>query len=200
MSAPREERIAWVFKDVVVDDEYGISSLSFRPNTILDVGANIGMFSLWAAANFPDALIHAYEPNNALRPYLEANLSQIRAKIFFEGLSGVDGFGSFTVGAESVMAQCKIDQEGDVAVASLKTAIHRMGGFVDLLKLDCEGAEWSILQDSSSFDSVRAIRIEYHLLQEGQTYERLISSFKSMGFTNRHSAQNQGFGIAWFDR
>jgi FkbM family methyltransferase len=200
LRVPNEQSIAWVFKDVIIDDEYGLESLPFTPRTILDVGANIGMLSLWAGANYPDAEIHAYEPNNLLQPYLNENLSSIRASIYSEGVSSRDGFGSFHDQGDSVLGQCKADATGDVVVVSLRTAMLRMGGVVDLLKLDCEGAEWDILQDSAAFESVRSVRMEYHLLKPDQTCEALVGRFMEMGFRASHISRNQGFGMAWFDR
>jgi len=44
LHAPPEETLRWVFRDLLLDDEYGIEKLKRRPQTILDVGANIGMF------------------------------------------------------------------------------------------------------------------------------------------------------------
>jgi hypothetical protein len=63
ITAPDEKGLAYDFMNLVLDDEYGLRRLRSRPRTILDVGANIGMFSMMAGALYPDAKIHAYEPN-----------------------------------------------------------------------------------------------------------------------------------------
>lgn len=200
LRVPREESLGWVFRDVILDDEYGLERLPVLPKTILDVGANVGLFSLWAAANFPCATIHSYEPNAGLHAYLYDNAGQVGARLHAEGISGHDGFGSFAQEGESMVGQCRESKPGDIPLVSLRTAIARMGGSVDLLKMDCEGEEWSILQYPEAFGPVRCVRMEYHLIEVGHSTERLVEAFDRMGFACSHLAPNQGFGLAWFDR
>jgi hypothetical protein len=40
--------LAWVFRDIILDDEYGLSELAKKTATVLGVGGNIGLFTLWA--------------------------------------------------------------------------------------------------------------------------------------------------------
>jgi len=200
LDTPSENTLNWVFRDLLIDDEYGLERLGPPPKTILDVGANVGMFSLWAGANFPDAAIHAYEPNPSLQQYLSENTRQVGATIHAEGVSGSDGLGSFTKGTQSMVGQCRESETGDIAVVSLRTAIDRIGGSVDLLKLDCEGAEWSILEHAKDFESVGSVRMEYHLTDPKRSTQCLVEAFKRMDFRCTHLSPNQGFGLAWFDR
>ncbi len=53
------------FKDIFISDVYGLEGLTRAPTTILDVGAHAGLFSLAARLYFPEATIHAYQPNPA---------------------------------------------------------------------------------------------------------------------------------------
>lgn len=200
LRVPREESLGWVFRDVVLDDEYGLERLPYSPKTILDIGANVGIFSLWAGANFPGAVIHSYEPNAVLQQYLRDNISQVGAKLYSEGVSGSDGFGVFAQDGESMVGQCTTSDSGDIPVVSLQTAVNRMGGAVDLLKLDCEGAEWSILEHPEAFSAVRCVRMEYHLIEPEHSTNRLVEAFEGMGFNCSHIVPNQGFGLTWFDR
>lgn len=195
-----EDSLKWVFRDLILDDEYGLEQLRYHPQTILDIGANVGLFSVWARANFPDAHLHAYEPNAGLLNVLSANLKQVQATMFAEGLSGRDGLGSCELHADSVVGRCSFSDTGTVPVVSLRTALARMGGSVDLLKLDCEGEEWSVLDHPDEFSSVGMVRMEYHLVTPDQTVDRLIDTFANMGFVCSHLSPNQGFGLAWFDR
>lgn len=197
---PREESLGWVFRDVILDDEYGLECLPIVPKTVLDVGANVGIFSLWAGANFPGVTIDSYEPNASLQEYLQENIGQVGANLHAEGVSGHDGLGSFSQAGESMVGQCKESESGDIPVVSLQTAMNRLGGSVDLLKLDCEGAEWSILEHPESFSAVRCVRMEYHLIDPSHSPEHLVAAFERMGFRCSHLSPNQGFGLAWFDR
>jgi FkbM family methyltransferase len=56
-----------------------ISSLykqGIRPKTVIDVGANIGQFSVAAANIFSDSKVYAFEPNPECRAKLRANTSK----------------------------------------------------------------------------------------------------------------------------
>ena len=74
-----------------------------------------------------------------------------------------------------------------------------MGGPVDLLKIDCEGAEWDFMTDPAQFAQVGAIRMDYHSI-DGRTLADLHAMAKAIGFKVVHLLENHGFGIAWLDR
>jgi len=201
LNLPEEEAIKGVFSGVILDDEYGLQSLAYKPQTIIDIGANVGLFALWAGSNFPDALIHSYEPNPAIQSFLIANCSQVSASVFAEAVAGKDG--SVTLDArdgQSVGGRCVLDQEGPTPLTSLRKAIVRIGGTCDLLKMDCEGAEWDILKDPSAFDGVRTVRMEYHLFEGESSIDSLVEMFHAMGFRTVHLIRDPERGLAWFDR
>lgn len=200
LDMPDEASLAWVFRDLILDDEYGLRCLRTRPLTILDVVAKVGLFSLWSGVCFPSAIIHAYEPNKELQPYLSRNLAQVGATVFAEGVSAADGFADIAAGGKSMLGQCKSNNAGSVPIVSLGTAIARIGGSVDLLKLDCEGAEWPILDAPEAFEHVKDLRMEYHLLHQHQTVECLVERFQRAGFRLVHLSCNKGFGMAWFSK
>jgi len=53
---------------------------------------------------------------------------------------------------------------------------------VDLVKLDCEGAEWSILSDSKAWKNVGRLAMEYHLFEQPQTHDEIVSLIEAAGF------------------
>ena len=67
LNLPSERGMVAEFVNIILNDCYGLEQLQKKtsnPNLkILDVGANVGLFSLAARLNFPQAVIHAYEPN-----------------------------------------------------------------------------------------------------------------------------------------
>ena len=70
---------------------------------------------------------------------------------------------------------------------------------MDLLKLDCEGAEWDIFRDPKPFANVQSVRMEYHLT-EGKTLTDLRKIVESLGYVIDHLEENTGFGIVWLSR
>ncbi|NES80452.1 MAG: hypothetical protein F6K10_02800 [Moorea sp. SIO2B7] len=64
----------------------------------------------------------------------------------------------------------------------MSEAIKTLGSTVDLLKIDCEGAEWDLLRAEGVWDKIQNIAMEYHLFNKGQTLEILKATIESLGF------------------
>jgi FkbM family methyltransferase len=199
INAPQELGLAWDFINVLLDDEYGLHNILPPPATVLDIGANIGLFSLWAARCFPSAIIHAYEPNPRITPFTQNNLDQCGVNLFREAIGYETGFASLIDNSESRLCQLKTGTSEGIAIIQLQEAINRIGGQVDLLKIDCEGAEWDIFRNPEPFKSIKSVRMEYHLT-EGRTIEDIKAVIHDLGFTLEHLEENSGFGIVWFYR
>lgn len=197
--APEESGLAWDFINVLLDDEYGLYNISPPPATVLDIGANIGLFSLWAARCFPSAIIHAYEPNPRITLFTQKNLDQCGVNLFKEAIGSKTGFASLVDNSESRLCQIKTGSSQGITIIPLQEAINRIGGQVDLLKIDCEGAEWDIFRNPEPFKSIKAVRMEYHLT-EGRIIEDIKEVINKLGFTLEHLEENSGFGIVWFSR
>lgn len=182
-----------------LDDEYGLKSLGGRVRTIVDVGANIGLFSLIARHHFPGARIHAYEPNPAILEYTAANMAAADVTLFREGVSSKPGLGSPRNLGTSRLNKIVVGDEGEIPVCSMTTVAERLGETVDLLKLDCEGAEWEIFNDAAAFTKVMNIRMEYHLDPE-HDLATLANVADKLGFKIIHLSPNDGFGIVWMEK
>ena len=68
LASPAEVRVFW---QIFVHGSYALPP---RCRTILDCGANVGIFSIWAARRHPHARIVALEPFPATFAALEANI------------------------------------------------------------------------------------------------------------------------------
>ena len=180
---------------------YGLGRELGEVRSILDIGANVGFFSLAARAHYPRAAIHAYEPNPRVLPLLRANTANLDVEIFPEALGGLAGAVLMDDQAESNAARTRSSTDGiGILQLTLETAIQRIGGSVDLLKLDCEGAEWEILSKTNALAAVRHIRMEYHLF-DGQSPEQILRLLTSAGFSLIHvGPQHELNGIVWASR
>lgn len=130
--------------------------------TIIDVGANQGMFIIAARQNFPKATIHCYEPNPFLKEILSYNAEQLSAKPYFEAVMENDCMVNLNFTDSDLATTACESKSGNVKGSSLSTLIHRIGK-IDILKLDCEGTEWQLLKDVESWKNIRALSMEYHL-------------------------------------
>ncbi len=174
---------------------------------MLDLGANIGLASLWFACVYPDISIDAYEPNPELFPLLEKNLSSFpNIRVFKEAIAGAEGTVSFNkskYSLESSIFGARNSESISVSATTLDKAIERLGGTVDLLKMDIEGAEFDAFKSSKLLPRVRAITGEAHTEQSGHTEEELrelLSSFDMVELYNPNKDTVFGFYVAHTDR
>jgi FkbM family methyltransferase len=139
---------------------------------VLDIGANIGAFTLDVATRFPAATIHAYEPDpqtcHMLQRNIEANGLSSRVRIWNEAVAGESGTLTLWRGDGSLVASAYLPaaERGDprdVPAVTLRTAVARTSGRVGVLKIDCEGAEAEILEAAGpALDAVEYMVAEYH--------------------------------------
>jgi FkbM family methyltransferase len=199
---PHEEGVEADFISCFLRNTYGLGHRLGEVRTIVDVGANLGFFALAARDYYPDAAIHAYEPNPRIQPELRENTDGLNIQIFPEAIGSKDGYVSLIDTGPSDQARTRESQGPDGAIprAGLQTAIDRIGGTVDLLKLDCEGAEWNILELSGCWNSVRNIRLEYHLV-DGNTQSDAINALARAGYTIVYAPQpGEHNGMIWAAR
>ena len=185
--------------NVWLDDEYGLLKVKKVPCTIVDVGANIGLFSLWAWNLFPEATIHSYEPNPKLFSSLSSNLRTTSVIIHKAGVGSKNHNAQMKEMSDSRLSTVDLDHSGNIKVVSLSSVLNDIGGTIDLLKMDCEGAEWDILKDVTAFKNIRSIRMEYHLIDSWR-FDDLHLQLANLGFKLTHHYPNTGFGIAYFDK
>jgi FkbM family methyltransferase len=200
LDAPSEPGLSNDYVNIWLDDEYGLRSLASAPSRIVDIGANIGLFSLWASRNYPKAIIHAYEPSESIAAYAERNLaSRPQVQLYRSGVSSKAGFAQLVQAGESRVVRAVGGASDGVPMLPFADVVARMGGPVDLLKLDCEGAEWDIFADPNPFRDVQVVRMEYHLI-EGRTVQDVRQAAEDLGFQVEKLIENDGFGIAWWKR
>lgn len=139
---------------------------------VLDLGGNIGLFSLLAAKTHPKAQIHAYEPGPPNYQIFELNclansgLSK-RIQLHKEAVAGhtriaewrfdeLNPGGSGLFGTEGVTYQVQIRGFAEV--------LNAAGGDIALAKIDIEGAEYEILESTATdlWQRIRAISLELH--------------------------------------
>jgi FkbM family methyltransferase len=122
--------------------------------TVLDLGANIGLFGAYVLSRWPRAVIHSFEPDPAnvgmLTRTIVANRLQRRWSVADVAVTNQDGEMAFASGlcADSHLVY------GSPALKSSQTIMVSTVDFftqdhgVDLVKMDIEGGEWAILDDS----------------------------------------------------
>jgi hypothetical protein len=86
---------------------------------------------------------------------------------------------------------------GTIPAISFKRLIQRVGT-IDILKIDCEGAEWELLEDIELWKNIKAVTMEYHLMG-GYDLKILLKLFQKISFRLIHHrvlTSNQGVIVA----
>ncbi len=126
-----------------------------RGSVVVDVGANIGVFSLWAAKLIGvTGRLVAIEPNPVSYPHLQRSLHSLSIRVdslsVACGESETDAVLHFESGftvSSSLEPFAEADQSASVQVRRLDGILEELGiDHVDMLKIDVEGAEEAVLR------------------------------------------------------
>lgn len=175
------------FLDIFIDDAYNIQTIKNKIdlNSIVDVGGHSGLFSLYAKLLNPSSVVHCYEPNPALAIYVQQQAAQTGFTFFPKAVGSENGYVDLAIFDKTILTQTKKTQNGMISLIAIKDVLERIGGSIDLLKLDCEGAEWDIFKDKESFKKIKALTMEFHLtdeIKEGKVKEII----NALGFDIQH--------------
>lgn len=181
---------------------------------VIDIGANIGAWVLWVAERRPRLRGVCYEPDPAAATYLRRNLRLNRlegqVKVCPEAVSKHTGTarlfqeqpGGGASSLQPMSAVVRFEREIRVRTVSFSEAIGRVTGDISLVKMDCEGAEYDIVE-SSSMDSWRRIKrvvLEYHPAPPGRQ-EAFRKRLAELGFTViREDRRSVDLGTLWLAR
>ncbi len=165
-------KVKWPIQEVFLKDDYQLTMLrNDPPTTIIDLGACIGMFSLYAKALFPKANIYAYEP---LPEYFQGLKKNIKINHFRNSIF------PFPLACYSPNAVKQLKKRKQLEYSKLKgpTCVYTFRKTIsleeileqnkistcDLLKIDVEGAEFDILYTlpPKQYRRIRRIHLEYH--------------------------------------
>jgi FkbH-like protein/FkbM family methyltransferase len=108
---------AYLYDEIFVQHAYGRNSIVIKDgDCVLDIGANIGLFSLYVTSQFPSCRVFAFEPSPVTYKALEANLRIYcrDATPIAAGVGRSEGVGSFTFyRASSVFSGFVADEARD---------------------------------------------------------------------------------------
>lgn len=194
LSLPQEQGAKIAFVDIFLDDCYGLEQLPQSILKVLDIGANVGLFSVAARHRFPQAVIHAYEPNPHLEKYLQMQAQTIGFDYFMEAVGLSEGKVSLEFYQTSMLTRTRVEESGEIPQVAFRQAIERLGGYVDLVKLDCEGAEWLLFQDKENWQFIQNLSMEYHLMSD-HTHDEIVQVIQNLGFHIKKQIPIKNFGL-----
>ena len=155
----------------------GIAGIS-RAGTVVDVGANVGYFSMLCRELFPHCSVFAFEPVPEIFRCLCANFAgDNRTKLYDLALSDAPGETRMYY-HEEYCAESKICMEGEthVKAGTLDSFVGNSDiSTIDILKIDTEGHEDSVLRGAS-----KALHITRYLILEITVSEDVAYTISSL--------------------
>ncbi|MBF0506231.1 MAG: FkbM family methyltransferase [Nitrospirae bacterium] len=191
-----------VFLDLVYERLPGFGHLNNPRGTVLDVGANVGMYTIRIGSLNPEARVYALEPNPEVYRRLTENIRLNRltnARAFNYGVSDTETSGYMDAPASTVLGTVRAERvEGaaEVRLTTLDSFIEaECIDHIDILKLDVEGYELKALNGIKRNLS----RIDRIVMEcDAEHYEPVGRLLKKAGFGNPLNLPK--FSIRYFTR
>jgi FkbM family methyltransferase len=175
------------YKEIFLEKIYDFKIGSKIPN-ILDIGANIGLSTLYFKSLYPKAQITAFEADPNIFKYLGKNVhgngwndvKLINKAIWYENTTlnfVCDGSDAGHIGSS-------FDENQSIAVEAVDIVEVLSGEQFDFVKIDIEGAEEFVLPRCKDFlADVKLIFVEYHSrVDRKQCLDKIISTLSEAGF------------------
>lgn len=176
----------WIFLEIFVFGIYDrVNSDIRQATTIVDIGANVGFFAIYASTLNSTVRIHAFEPFPKNVGQMRANLSlnpNCHTHIHPLAVSDNAGLASlyFAPGDDS---GCSLNapkaQSVQVESININQVFETCGiSQCDLLKMDCEGSELPILRAISSdiLQAIKSMIMEYHNESDLDEISRILAN------------------------
>lgn len=188
---PRSSLAADVVVNELANDVYQFDTMGFTPgDLVLDLGAHVGIVSLYLAKKYPFIDVYAYEPSPENYRHLLMNVASNKAQNVhtFNRAVTADGrtlnmiayYECNSGGATGQLREMKLPHRVNFeAQSTTLDSIFRERG-VDsckLLKIDVEGSEYEILMNARCLSKVEFLAGEFHendyLLEKGYSIAAL---------------------------
>jgi FkbM family methyltransferase len=174
---------AGALKGIFLENEYDCRPfLQDSPCRILDLGANIGMGTLYMSTLFPEAEFVCVEPDPRNVPLLRKNLEQngLKPRIVEAAIASAPGQLKLRFGNDptcSALESSSMHVLEDFVSVPVRTVVAVMEeaewDHIDLVKIDIEGTEDELLAEHSSWlQQTKAVIMEIH---PNTTQERIAS-------------------------
>jgi len=166
----------WSIKETFLDRFYEKYGFTIQPDwKIIDIGAGIGDYTLYAAMTQPNSKVFSFEPYPESFVLMQENLrlnAITNVQVFDKAIGAASGelildmiSGEPLQFQSHLMNAVHVKKSLSVSSLSLADALAGLGlESCDLLKLDCEGAEYTILFGAPQpvLEHIERIVMEYH--------------------------------------
>lgn len=158
--------------------------------TFVDLGANIGLASLYFATRFPKTKVIAVEPNDDTFNVLSKNLSQLpNAQLHKAAVWSRDTKLDGSFDRPDHFSAFQVHENGSGSLKGMMMQAILGDNEVDLLKIDIEGAETEVFKgDLSWLNQVKCIAIEFHDNSRAESnFDQIMSTNGFRVFEGQHT-------------
>lgn len=196
-----------IFAEIWLENSY-LKQIKLENNSvIIDVGAHIGLFSIYCKKMCNPCWIYCYEPEHENFEILNDNvkLNKISNISLNElAVSPISGLIKFYKGDDSSSHSYVNKSEISQDIQSIKLDEIFENNKIEkchLLKLDCEGAEYGILLSTSdqTLKKIKQIILEYHIIpnQQSDLLKELHSKLQDNNFVLQETKINEKSGYLY---
>ncbi len=167
----------------VLEGEYE-SGYSGENLTILDIGANVGSFAIWANMRWPNSQIHSFEPDPETFATLVRNVGHLpnitchnlavypsnNQKELFNNRLNVYGTSGLIKYIYRLFDELPTDSLIDVSILHPRNLPD-----ADIIKIDTEGAEAEVL-NNINLSNISLILLEYHVAEDRENIKKLLQN------------------------
>lgn len=167
-----------VFTEIWLENLYTIPRFEIGiKDVVIDVGAHVGMFSIFASQFCKKGQVYSYEPAKENFNVLNENLSKNRitnVRAYNKAGSSKKGKMRFYLSGDDFAAHSlysKSEKWIEVETTTLKDIFNdNKLETCNFLKMDCEGAEYDMLMNlpEDYLKKIRKICLEYHNIEDSQ--------------------------------
>ena len=192
------------FTNIWIIEEY-LQIENEKNRIIIDIGAHIGLFSIYALKFNPKEII-AFEPIKENYDLLKENILLNKIEnikchniAISDKISDVEIYVNEDFAAHSLIK--KEGQPRKVKSISLKNIFDENKiSECDILKLDCEGSEYLIFEalPDNYYNKIKKIIMEYHIFDSDYKHlEKLKNNLEKMNFILKINPTNKNMGMLY---
>ena len=201
---------SYLLKEIFKQKFYARKGFELKAgDTVIDVGANMGMFALWVAPQIAPGKVYCVEPTSIVETITDnAQRNKLDNVVVMQTALGKPGIFEMIEypGYNIVNHSAKFDHapwvkyfmkllygKYEEAPRKIECPCQSLEGLldsqgvtsVDLLKIDCEGAEYEILDATTdaTLQRVKRIAMEFHELAPEHDHRNLVTRLERAGFS-----------------
>ncbi len=180
----------FIFDEVFIDKFYDKELTSQKP-LIVDVGGNQGYFSLRYRQLYPQAVIYTFEPDPTNFDRLNRNVKESPSGHIHAFMMGMGNetrteklfLHPTNLGGHSIVQETDNQPFEEIRIIGIEEAFETyQWKQVDLLKLDCEGAEFEIIMALNETLAKKIQTIVYEPTPKLYASETTNAHLKKLGF------------------